>query len=132
MSKGNDGNVEAGGAGFILGLLTGTILGAAIGMLLAPKEGRELRGELEEHARHFGAQAREFSAKASEGYQRASEAAIGLADRGREVVNHAREAVKTGAEDLRGFGGRNATAADVDGPTANEAATGAGDVSSRA
>jgi len=107
MGNDNRGSSETGGAGFVLGLLAGSVLGAAIGMLLAPKAGKELRGDLEEHARHFGDQAREFSAKASEGYQRASEVAVGLADRGREVVNHARDAVKSGAEDIRGFGDRS-------------------------
>lgn len=88
------GNSEAGSAGFIIGLLTGTILGVGLGMLLAPKPGADLRGELGEQARTFGA-------KASERYQRASEAATGLAERGREIVNQAREAVNRGAEEVR-------------------------------
>ena len=33
-----------GGSGFMMGLLTGTVIGAGIGMLLAPKAGSELRG----------------------------------------------------------------------------------------
>src|SRR5687768_2436741 len=33
-----------GGGGFMMGLLTGTVLGAGLGMLLAPKAGSELRG----------------------------------------------------------------------------------------
>jgi gas vesicle protein len=54
-----------GGGGFMMGLLTGTVLGAGLGMLLAPKAGAELRGALGEQARSFGS-------RASEQYRRAS------------------------------------------------------------
>jgi gas vesicle protein len=128
MSDSNRGNGEAGSAGFILGLLTGSVLGVALGLLLAPKPGEELRGELEEQVRHFGEQAREFGAKASERYQRASEVATDLADRGRTVVTHAREAVKSGAEDVRDFAGRHDTATDVDGSSSDTPATDENDV----
>ena len=119
MSDSNRGNSEAGGAGFILGLLTGSVLGVALGMLLAPKPGEELRGELEVQARHFGEQAREFGAKASERYQRASEVATDLADRGRSVVSDAREAVKSGAEDVSDFAGRRDSATEGDGSSSD-------------
>jgi gas vesicle protein len=128
MSDGNRGNGETGGTGFILGLLTGSVLGVALGMLLAPKAGEELRGELEEQAKYFGEQARHFGSKASERYQSASEVATGLADRGRNVVSHAREAVKDGAEDVRGFASRRASGTDVGNSSADEAATDDGDV----
>jgi gas vesicle protein len=79
-------DTEAGGAGFMMGLLAGTVLGAGLGMLLAPKAGADLRGQL-------GEQARNFSNKASEQYRRASETASNWAERGREMVNQARENV---------------------------------------
>jgi len=85
---------EAGGGGFMMGLLTGTVLGAGLGMLLAPKAGADLRGEIGEQARTFGT-------KASDQYRRASDTATGWAERGREMVNDAREAVTRGAEDAR-------------------------------
>lgn len=87
-----------GGGGFMMGLLTGTVLGAGLGMLLAPKAGSDLRGQVAEQARHFGT-------KASEQYRKASEAASGWAERGRDVVTQAREAVNRGAEEARGYAG---------------------------
>jgi gas vesicle protein len=83
---------EVAGAGFMMGLLTGTVLGAGLGILLAPKAGSELRGAL-------GEQARTFSTRASEQYRRASSSANTLAEKGREFVDRAREAAGRGAEE---------------------------------
>src|SRR6266545_6860522 len=92
-------NEGSGGGGFMMGLLTGTVLGAGLGMLLAPKAGSELRGAI-------GQQARDLGNKASEQYRRASEGASGWAEKGREFVNQAREAVSRGAEETRsGYSG---------------------------
>jgi gas vesicle protein len=66
---------EGSGGGFMMGLLTGTVLGAGLGMLLAPKAGSEMRGALGEQARNLGSMA-------SEGYRRASEQAGGWAEKG--------------------------------------------------
>jgi gas vesicle protein len=85
-----------GGSGFMMGLLAGTVLGAGLGMLLAPKAGSELRGAIGEQARNIGS-------KASEQYRRASESATGWAEKGREFVGQAREAVARGAEEARGY-----------------------------
>ena len=88
---------EGNGAGFMMGLLAGTVLGAGLGMLLAPKAGSELRGQLGEQARNIGN-------KASEQYRRASETASGWAEKGREMVNKTREGMSnTGTEDTRGY-----------------------------
>jgi gas vesicle protein len=89
---------EAGHNGFMMGLLTGTVLGAGLGMLLAPKAGSDLRGQLGEQARNIGT-------KASEQYRRASETAAGWAERGRDVVDKARESMVRGAEEARGYTG---------------------------
>ncbi|MGH2500852.1 MAG: YtxH domain-containing protein [Candidatus Limnocylindria bacterium] len=86
------------GGGFMMGLLTGTVLGAGLGMLLAPKAGSELRGQLGEQARNLGT-------RASEQYRRASEQAGGWAERGREVVHQAKDAVSRGVEEARGYAG---------------------------
>jgi len=91
-------DTEGGGAGFVMGLLAGTVLGAGLGMLLAPKAGSDLRGQI-------GQQARELGNRASEQYRRASHTASGWADRGREMVTQAREAVSHGAEEGRGYTG---------------------------
>lgn len=85
-----------GGGGFMLGLLTGTVLGAGLGMLLAPKAGSEIRGAI-------GEQARNLSNTASEQYKKAAENATGWAERGREFVDKAREAVNRGAEEAREY-----------------------------
>src|SRR5436190_6310378 len=88
---------EGGGGGFMMGLLTGTVLGAGLGMLLAPKAGSELRGAL-------GEQARNWSNAASEQVKRASEAAGTWADRGREVMDKARDAGSRGVDEARNYG----------------------------
>ena len=93
---------EGGGGGFMMGLLTGTVLGAGLGMLLAPKAGAELRGQLGEQARNIGN-------AASEQYRKASESASGWAEKGREMVSQAREAVSRGAEEARGYAGGSNT-----------------------
>jgi len=87
---------EGGGGGFVMGLIAGTVLGAGLGMLLAPKAGSELRGAIGEQARNFGN-------KASEQYRRATDSASTWAEKGREFVNQAREAVSRGAEEARGY-----------------------------
>jgi gas vesicle protein len=89
---------EGSGGGFMMGLLTGTVLGAGLGMLLAPKAGSDLRGALGEQARNIGSMA-------NEQYRKASEAAGGWSDKGREFVDKARDAVSRGVEDARGYAG---------------------------
>jgi gas vesicle protein len=90
-------NEERGG-GFMMGLLTGAVIGAGLGMLLAPKAGADLRGQIGEQAKNLGN-------KASEQYRRASETASGWAGRGREIVNQAREAVQRGADEAHSYTG---------------------------
>ena len=81
----NNDNEGGGGGSFVMGLLTGTVLGAGLGMLFAPKSGSELRGQLSE-------QANNLANKASDGYRRAGETASTWADKGREYVDKARDA----------------------------------------
>ena len=106
-----------GGGGFMMGLLTGTVIGAGIGMLLAPKAGADLRGELGEQARNIGTksleQYRRASETAAEQYRRASETATGWAEKGRDVVSQAREAVTRGVDEARGYAG-GSTGSDYD------------------
>jgi gas vesicle protein len=100
---------EGSGGGFMMGLLTGTVLGAGLGMLLAPKAGSELRGAIGEQARNIGSMASDSYKKASETASnwtdKATEAASGWTDKGREFVDRAREAVSRGAEEARGYVG---------------------------
>ena len=79
---GNDGN----GGGFLLGLLTGAVLGAGLGLLFAPKPGSELRDQLADQA---GALAN----TASDGYRRATESSGEWVDRGKRMYDKAKESV---------------------------------------
>lgn len=95
-----------GGSGFMMGLLTGTVLGAGLGMLFAPKSGSELRGQISETASKVGS-------AASEGYQKVADKASNLADKGRdmgrEVVGRARDAVSRGTEEARRYSEQHGT-----------------------
>jgi len=89
-------NEGGGGGSFVMGLLTGTVLGAGLGMLFAPKSGSELRGQISEQANNLANQA-------SEGYRRAAENAGEWVDRGRDVYGKARDAVSRGAEEAQRY-----------------------------
>lgn len=113
-------DTEGAGGGFMMGLLTGTVLGAGLGMLLAPKAGSELRGTLGEQARHV-------SHWSTEQYRKASEAATGWGDKGREFVDRAREAVAEGAEEARTYtGGSGGTTYTGTGTTGSPFGSGTG------
>jgi gas vesicle protein len=91
---------ESAGGSFVMGLLTGTVLGAGLGMLFAPKSGSELRNQLSE-------QAGSIANTASEQYRRATEAAGEWAERGREasrdIYDKARDAVSRGADEAQRY-----------------------------
>ncbi len=87
MPEGDDRLRHEGGGAFVVGLLAGTVLGAGLGMLFAPRSGSELRGQIGE--------------RASEGYRRASKTAETMAERGREVYGKARETVSRGVEEAQ-------------------------------
>ena len=67
-----------GGPGFLFGLLAGAALGAGLGLLFAPKKGRELRGQLADSASSVGR-------AASDRYHKVAGAVSAIADRGRDV-----------------------------------------------
>jgi gas vesicle protein len=77
---------EDGGGSFLMGLLAGTVLGAGLGMLFAPKAGSELRNQL-------GEQAGKLKNQATDGYQQATEKVSQIVDRGREAYDRARSSV---------------------------------------
>jgi hypothetical protein len=74
---------EDGGGSFLMGLLAGTVLGAGLGMLFAPKTGSELRNAL-------GEQAGKLRSTATDSYNQASEKVSQIVDRGREAYERAR------------------------------------------
>src|SRR5258708_2285838 len=89
-------NESSGGGSFMVGLLTGTVLGAGLAMLFAPKTGSDLRNQISE-------QAGNFANSASEGYRRASETAGEWAGRGREMYDKTRDAVSRGADEAQRY-----------------------------
>ena len=92
-------NEGSGGGSFVMGLLTGTVLGAGLGMLFAPKAGSELRNQLSEQAGNLANTASEGyrkAAKAGQWAQSGKAAATDLADRGRDLDDKAKDAVNRG------------------------------------
>jgi gas vesicle protein len=96
-----------GGGSFMMGLLTGTVLGAGLGLLFAPKAGQDLRSQVLE-------QAGTLADTASDGYRRATDTASDIAGRsrevagtiagrGREVYEKARDAVSKGTEEAERY-----------------------------
>src|SRR3954466_13971735 len=77
---------EDGGGSFLMGLLAGTVLGAGLGMLFAPKAGSELRSQL-------GAPAGRLRATAGDPYQQACDEMGQMMDRGRDAGDRARSSV---------------------------------------
>jgi gas vesicle protein len=71
------------GGSFLMGLLAGTVLGAGLGMLFAPKAGSDLRNQLTE-------QAGRLRHTANDTYQHASERVGQIVDKGREAYDRAR------------------------------------------
>src|SRR5215212_5598263 len=76
---------EDGSGSFLMGLLAGTVLGAGLGMLFAPKPVAELRNQL-------GEQAGKIRSTATDGYQQATEKVSQMVDRGRDAYDRARSA----------------------------------------
>src|SRR5215218_198675 len=102
----NEGN---GGSSFVMGLLTGTVLGAGLGILFAPKAGSELRNQLSE-------QAGSLANQAQDGIRKVTENAGEWADRGRDMYGKAKDAVAKGADEAQRYvrettSGSNDTAA---------------------
>ena len=74
---------EEGSGSFLMGLLAGTVLGAGLGMLFAPRPGSELRNQLTE-------QAGRLRSTANDTYNQATEKVSQIVDRGREAYDRAR------------------------------------------
>ena len=102
-----DNNEGSGGGSFVMGLLTGTVLGAGLGMLFAPKAGSELRGQISEQAGNLANQASEGYRKASETagqWAEKSQATAGeWAERGKDMYGKAKDAVTRGADEAQQY-----------------------------
>jgi len=74
---------EDGGGSFLMGLLAGTVLGAGLGMLFAPKAGSELRNQLSD-------QAGKLKSTANDTYAQATDKVSQMVDRGKDAYDRAR------------------------------------------
>ena len=92
---------EDGGGSFLMGLLAGTVLGAGLGMLFAPKAGNELRNQL-------GESAGRLRTTANDAYHQASDKVSQMVDRGKDAYQRARTTSPGSSEDL-GIGGTSGT-----------------------
>jgi len=81
---------EEGGGSFLMGLLAGTVLGAGLGMLFAPKAGSELRSQLGSSLSDGTGRLREV---ADQTYSQATDKVSQMVDRGREAYDRARSSV---------------------------------------
>jgi gas vesicle protein len=88
---------EDGGGSFLMGLLAGTVLGAGLGMLFAPKTGSELRNQVSE-------QAERLRTTANDAYSQATDKVTQIVDRGREAYDRARTGSTSGGSNM-GAGG---------------------------
>ena len=83
---------EEGGGSFLMGLLAGTVLGAGLGMLFAPKAGSELRSQI---GSQIADQTGKIRQAADPYYQQATEKVSQIVDRGREAYDRARSSVSS-------------------------------------
>jgi gas vesicle protein len=93
---------ESGGGGFLIGLLCGTALGAAIGLMFAPKAGSEFRQRIYDSTG-------DIRRKAYETYGQASEQVNTMVEKGRQAVDRGREAFESARQTASGQGGNGAS-----------------------
>ena len=100
-------NNEGGGGPFVMGLLTGTVLGAGLSMLFTSKAGAALRNQLAEEAGALATQAQKGYRKVTENAgrwaEKGSEATGGWAERGKDAYGKTRDAVSRGAEEAQQY-----------------------------
>ena len=98
---------EAGGGGFLIGLLCGTALGAAIGLMFAPKTGSEIRQTLFESTGDIKRRAYDAYGQATEQVGNMVSKGRQAVDRGREAFDNARQQAAGGNGGTTEFGGQN-------------------------
>jgi gas vesicle protein len=88
---------EESGGSFLMGLLAGTVLGAGLGLLFAPKSGSELRSQIGSQIADQTGKLREvadpYYQQATEKVQQATEKVTQIVDKGREAYDRARSSV---------------------------------------
>jgi gas vesicle protein len=86
---------ESGGGGFLIGLLCGTALGAAVGLMFAPKAGSELRQTLYDSTG-------DIRQKAYDAYGQATEQVNNYVAKGKQAVERGREAFDSARQTATG------------------------------
>jgi YtxH-like protein len=112
---------EDGGGSFLMGLLAGTVLGAGLGMLFAPKAGADLRNQVSE-------QAGRLRTTANDAYSQATEKVSQMVDKGREAYDRARTSggFNVGSQGGSPTGGNAGTTSGVGAGTGTGGGYGAG------
>jgi hypothetical protein len=112
---------EDGGGSFLMGLLAGTVLGAGLGMLFAPKAGADLRNQVSE-------QAGRLRTTANDAYSQATEKVSQMVDKGREAYDRARTSggFNVGSQGGSPAGGNSGTTTGVGAGTGTGGGYGAG------
>jgi gas vesicle protein len=100
-----NGNQGTNGGSFVAGVFTGALIGAAVGLLFAPRVGAELRGQIKDAASTAGQKATEtFGAIADAGrnaYQQARDVASTAGDELGRMANDASRSAEQGASAIR-------------------------------
>ncbi len=99
---------ESGGGGFLIGLLCGTALGAAIALMFAPKAGSEIRQTLYDSTGDIRRKAYDAYGQATEQVNNIVSKGRQAVERGREAFDNARQSAQTGGNgSSTDFGGQN-------------------------
>jgi len=110
------------GSGFLMGLLTGAVVGAGLGLLFAPRAGAEFRSQVGDLPTSLGNAASRRYRQAS---SRAGEAVAELIEKGQEVRAKVWDAVARGAQQVEDYATDGKTALDRDpqGPSGRRSPT---------
>ena len=92
MDKPHD---EESGGGFLIGLLCGTALGVALGLMFAPKRGSELRQTLYDSTE-------DIRRKAHDAYGQAAEQVGSIVSQGKQAMDRGREAFDSARQSAAG------------------------------
>ncbi len=92
-----------GGGSFVMGLLAGTMIGAGLGLLFAPKSGSELRSQI-------AGQAGKLRDVADQTYTQASDKVNEIVDRGRDAYDRARSTAGSVAANVATTASKTASA----------------------
>jgi gas vesicle protein len=92
MGQNNDSN-----GAFVAGLITGTLVGAALGTLFAPRRGDELRGQMAESAANVG---NAVTKTATDIGDAVSKTVDSWSQRGREVYERGRDAAAQASDQV--------------------------------